>query len=352
MNQEVIFRKALLSSNPQAILEVIYAFDELGEIEKTNALLRHVALFHGMSSYEFGYDIGYYTAVQKKLNDLGTSPPLVIDGNWGPKSKAACITFQKSKGLVPDGVPGTKTLAALGIKAPTQVASSVKGHTMPATVNSDATAYAAGKQAGAEMGLTEPEVQYVVAVARGEGGYGNGWGTPSAKTLAESKTFGITGYEGVGSNNWGAVQGTGNAGSFPHVDHDAKGKAYLGHYKKYATHADAFKDMAHTILGGGPIRKAVGAQEIKSAIAEGNLRKAVYAQHANGYFELAPEAYLSTVINNYTKILDNIGWPKVLAENGITPGIAAKVAGGTLALWGLTALGIFLFRKPLGLVGT
>ena len=339
---EVIFRKALHSHNPQAIFNVANALNDIGDFQRAEIL------FHRIGGFGFGYDAAYYTSVQQKLNDLGANPKLVVDGIWGKNSKAACVAFQKSKGLVTDGVPGQKTLAALGLTLP--IASSTKGHSMVATNNSDAAAYAAGKQAGTEMNLTEPEVQYVVAVAKGEGGYGGGWGSPNAKTLAESKSFGITGYEGIGSNNWGAVQGTGNAGSFPHVDHKADGKAYLGHFKKYASASDGFKDMAKTILGGGPIRKALGATEIKSAIAEGNLRKAVYAQHANGYFELNPESYLASVIKNYNTILDNVGWPKVLSENGITPGVAVAAGGGGLILLGLGALGLWLFRKPLGLV--
>lgn len=56
-----------------------------------------------------------YAAVQKRLNELGTTPPLVVDGNYGPKSRAAVMTFQQSKGLVVDGLVGPMTLAALGL---------------------------------------------------------------------------------------------------------------------------------------------------------------------------------------------------------------------------------------------
>lgn len=345
--QETIFRKALVSNNPQAILDVGKAFNGLGEAEKGYILIERAALFIPQNIYGFGID---YSAVQKKLNDLGAKPALAVDGAWGPLSKAALIAYQKSKGLAADGIPGPKTLGAMGISGAADVASSTMGQVTPSTNSADAKAYEIGKRAAAQTGMTEKEVQYVVAVAKGEGGYGNGWGNPSAKTIEESKGFGITGYEGVGSNNWGAVQGTGNAGSFPHVDHDAKGKAYLGHYKKYKAPEDGFLDMAKTILGGGPKRKAVGAAEIKAAIAEGNLRKAVFAQHANGYFELAPEKYLSAVMSNYARIANNIGWPKVLAENGITPTVAAVAGGGGLLMLGLGALAVYMFRKPLGLV--
>lgn len=352
-SNEIIFRKALLSKNPPAVLNVAWAFSDLGESAKALELLDRVSneLFHGITHggmmYGFGTD---YAAVQSKLNALGASPALATDGQWGPKSKAALIVYQKSKGLSADGIPGPITLGSLGITNATETVSSTMGHAAPSSDIADATAYAAGKKAGAEMGLTEKEIQYVVAVARGEGYFGNGWSHPSAKTLALSKQFGLTGYEGANSNNWGAVQGTGTAGSFPHVDVHANGTPYKANYKAYKTPSDAFKDMAHTILGGGPIRKAVGAAEIKQAIAEGNLRKAVFAQHANGYFELNPESYLSAVMSNYNKILTGIGWPKVLAENGITPIVATAAGGGLLVGLGLTALGIFLFRRPLGLV--
>lgn len=41
---------------------------------------------------------------------------LVDDGVFGPKTEAAVVAFQKSKGLKPDGVVGPKTWAALGLK--------------------------------------------------------------------------------------------------------------------------------------------------------------------------------------------------------------------------------------------
>lgn len=57
--------------------------------------------------------------IQSKLNTLGASPKLVVDGNAGPATQLAIINFQKSKGLTPDGIPGPKTLAALGFPGAT-----------------------------------------------------------------------------------------------------------------------------------------------------------------------------------------------------------------------------------------
>jgi peptidoglycan hydrolase-like protein with peptidoglycan-binding domain len=295
------------------------------------------------ASHFAGHSVGFgvdYSQVQAKLNALGANPPLTVDGAWGPKSKAALVAFQQSKGLTADGIPGPITLGALGI--PGAITGGSSGSVTPASSSADAKAYAIAKSAGAKAGMTDKEVQYVVSVAKGEGHYGTGWGSPSAATIAKSQEFGLTGLEGVGSNNWGAVQGTGSAGSFPHVDYHADGTAYKGNYKKYATPEEGFLDMARIILNGGK-RGVQGSAEIKAAIAQGNLRNAVYAQHANGYFELNPEKYLSAVLTNYDKIMASVQWPKLLAENGVT----AAVAGGVGVFLLILGAGAYLFRKTL-----
>ncbi|HEV7350951.1 peptidoglycan-binding protein [Telluribacter sp.] len=51
--------------------------------------------------------------LQEKLKALGFNPGR-IDGDFGPGTEAAVIAFQKSEGLLADGVVGTKTLLALG----------------------------------------------------------------------------------------------------------------------------------------------------------------------------------------------------------------------------------------------
>lgn len=52
------------------------------------------------------------TAVQAALSRLGFAPG-AIDGEWGPKTKAALIAFQGAAELAPDGVLGPKTIRAL-----------------------------------------------------------------------------------------------------------------------------------------------------------------------------------------------------------------------------------------------
>ena len=52
--------------------------------------------------------------LQTKLKNWGYYTG-TVDGVFGPKTKAAVISFQKKNGLVADGVVGAKTLAALGM---------------------------------------------------------------------------------------------------------------------------------------------------------------------------------------------------------------------------------------------
>ena len=52
--------------------------------------------------------------VQTKLKNWGYYSG-AIDGIYGPKTKAAVISFQKKNGLTADGIVGAKTAAALGM---------------------------------------------------------------------------------------------------------------------------------------------------------------------------------------------------------------------------------------------
>lgn len=191
-------------------------------------------------------------------------------------------------------------------------------------------------------GLTPKEQQYLLAVSRGEGFYGLGWGNPSTLTISESAKYGIDPRAGVGSNNWGAEQGVGNAGSFPHVDFgwmipalgdegkpvlDGKGQliptqnhwkgkgpriwgSYVGEYKRHKTPTDGAASIAKTLL------KPNLKEALKTGIYKGQqigpMRAAVFSQHDNGYFELDPEKYLSAVKRNYDILTKNLGWPALL----------------------------------------
>lgn len=286
----------------------------------------------------FGAD---YAQVQAKLNALGANPPLTVDGSNGPKTIAAVKAFQNAKGLKADGLVGPLTLAAMGLGGSAPTSTPVPtGTASAAPVNARTaaaikTAWEVAQRAAPNM--PDAQKQYVLSVALGEGFFGQGWDNPSA----EATKFGLTGKEGIGSNNWGAVQGVGSAGSFPHIDHNAKGEAYVGQFRRYKTPEEGFMHMANTILNGGPIRKQIGAAEIQAAINKGNLRDAVYAQHANKYFELSPDKYLTAVLRNYNTISSVIGWKKLLGPNGVA--IAAGGAG--IVAIALGVLGFWLFKR-------
>ena len=63
--------------------------------------------------------------LQKRLKELGFNPG-AIDGDFGPGAQAAVLAFQKSKGLLADGVAGQSTLFALGL---------VENSTLPSVVS-------------------------------------------------------------------------------------------------------------------------------------------------------------------------------------------------------------------------
>jgi len=51
--------------------------------------------------------------VQQSLNKLGTEPPLILDGSYGPMTVAAVKEFQQAHGLTVDGKMGSATQAAI-----------------------------------------------------------------------------------------------------------------------------------------------------------------------------------------------------------------------------------------------
>jgi putative chitinase len=58
--------------------------------------------------------------LQNKLKELGFNPGR-IDGDFGTATQAAVLAFQKSEGLLADGVAGIKTLRAMGLEPDEEV---------------------------------------------------------------------------------------------------------------------------------------------------------------------------------------------------------------------------------------
>src|SRR6185312_7682873 len=50
---------------------------------------------------------------QQSLNKLGAEPSLSEDGEYGPRTQAAVLTFQQTHGLAADGKIGPDTIAAI-----------------------------------------------------------------------------------------------------------------------------------------------------------------------------------------------------------------------------------------------
>ena len=60
-------------------------------------------------------DLGFTGIVHIADLDLAAGP---IDGDFGPSTHAAVVSFQASRGLVIDGEVGQKTARGLGVKLP------------------------------------------------------------------------------------------------------------------------------------------------------------------------------------------------------------------------------------------
>ncbi len=63
-----------------------------------------------MSNYDSKPDIVRQT--QTAINAAGYTPPLVVDGTYGPHTKAGVVWFQGQHGLSQDGIIGDQTVAA------------------------------------------------------------------------------------------------------------------------------------------------------------------------------------------------------------------------------------------------
>ena len=63
-----------------------------------------------MSNYNSNSDVVRQT--QTAINAAGYTPPLVVDGKYGPNTRAGVVWFQGQHGLSQDGIIGDQTVAA------------------------------------------------------------------------------------------------------------------------------------------------------------------------------------------------------------------------------------------------
>jgi Putative peptidoglycan binding domain len=87
------------------------------------------------SKADFGGSNPTVGDVQARLNALGASPSLTVDGAYGPMSINAVKTFQSSKGLTADGKVGPMTLNALGFSGATAMMPGGSSGTSPGIVS-------------------------------------------------------------------------------------------------------------------------------------------------------------------------------------------------------------------------
>ena len=80
-------------------------------------------------------DTGSMVAMLQKSLIRAGFPCGKPDGDFGDGTKSAVIAFQKSKGLLADGVAGSKTLAALNVVVPPDVPATSLDHTKYFTVD-------------------------------------------------------------------------------------------------------------------------------------------------------------------------------------------------------------------------
>ncbi|MBI3248707.1 MAG: peptidoglycan-binding protein [Deltaproteobacteria bacterium] len=66
--------------------------------------------------------------LQERLKELGFDPGSA-DGEFGPGTEAAVMAFQRNAGLLPDGIVGPRTQAALALPAPDPLPSVIPGVT-------------------------------------------------------------------------------------------------------------------------------------------------------------------------------------------------------------------------------
>ncbi len=89
---------------------VINIFSQLGA-----ALFPNVTQAQQPIAAATALNVDVVKKIQTALNERGATPPLVVDGQYGPKTKAAVTAFQSANGLQADGWAGPLTQHALNI---------------------------------------------------------------------------------------------------------------------------------------------------------------------------------------------------------------------------------------------
>lgn len=201
---------------------------------------------------EYDSDSAIVSQVQSKINSMGYTPALVVDGKYGPNTAAGVKWLQTQKGLSVDGIIGPQTLTALGIKTPsggTGTSTTTKGVPAgpgwqnlppdpirrPSYGVAVATMAKAIRAGAAKLGKPMPDSLLVLMLGQMFGAEG------AAPGLWNGSGFTLRGTNNIGaSQNLGGANGTSqmaklaalNAGwgAFAHRDSNPGGDAYIGWY--------------------------------------------------------------------------------------------------------------------------
>lgn len=224
--------------------------------------------------------------LQAKLASLGFSPG-EIDGHFGPATVAAVMNFQRSAGLLADGVVGSRTLAAVGLvkqaKGPNiipKVTVNIVSQMFPQTPKQNITKHLPAVLTAMKAAkLTDkPMILMALATIRAE--------TESFQPISEfrskfntspgghpfdlydnRKDLGNRGKpDGASFRGRGFIQLTGRANYTKHG-------AAIGLGKKLVTNPDLANDSK---IAARLLASFIGAKElaIKSELADGDLRGA------------------------------------------------------------------------------
>jgi hypothetical protein len=171
---------------------------------------------------------------------------------------------------------------------------------------SDAAVYAFAKALLAGS-TSEAELQFVLAVSRGETAYTTAWPVGA----------------GAGSNNWASITQPNLAQPhFDHPDTHADGSKFLSHFKVYPSMQNGLLDAASIIL----------KPNVRAALANGDGDAAVQAMHDNKFFELPVPKYQAAVRRNHAALVRGAG---------LIP--AVKFGGSDVGLLLLLALAVGFF---------
>lgn len=153
-------------------------------------------------------------------------------------------------------------------------------------------------------GLTEAELQYLLAVSRHETSYGDGW-----KRSEEARR----------SNNMGAITATRDQPHFEHPDTHADGTRFISRFKTYPSKEAGLLDLALVLM----------KPNVRAALKSGDGNAAAAAQKANGYFEATLASYQAALARNHAQLVKGAG---------IAPAVKFDSTGGLGLLLLLAAL--------------